>query len=89
VFNNTMCNILCQNTIDTYNLLQYKRHNVLVPSEPLSGQFDSLGLRTWREGGREGRERVCACVRTLWDPNLFTIPCQPGMKTVDQCVRNM
>jgi hypothetical protein len=46
VFNNTMSNIFCQNIADTYNLLKYKRQHVLVPTEPSSGQFDSLGLRT-------------------------------------------
>jgi hypothetical protein len=46
VFDNTMNNIFCRNTTDTYNFFNYKRQHVSVPTEPSSGQFDSLGLHT-------------------------------------------
>jgi hypothetical protein len=46
MFNNTMSNIFHWNTTDTHSLLKYKRQHVLVPIEPSSGLFGSLGLRT-------------------------------------------
>jgi hypothetical protein len=53
VFNNAVSNIFNRNTTDTYNLLKYKMQHVSVPTEPLSGQFNSLELRTLS---------VCVCV---------------------------
>jgi hypothetical protein len=62
VFNNTMSNILRQNTTNTYNLLKYKRQHVSVLTEPSSGQFDSHRLRT-----------LCVCVHIMGSQSVHII----------------